>query len=584
MYIYKIEIQNFRNLKKFAWKPNKHINILFGHNGCGKTNVAEALAYLFTTNRHKAYFEKSDYYLGIPENKIIIRAWLDDIESFGAEMSLNIQHIDGEDNFVTDDYQGETKQVLILQLESSDEDKMEWSFLLSTGVHPRSLKDRSAIDYNYIDTSRNPIKEVGMQEKSVLYQLAKAHIGNELDEISKDIVAYANKKLSESKTVEEYLDTLKDMGKLDIIEKYRLLLKNPESSWNSSGYELGTKAGQAQLTFDKQSSGIQNLFLLLLMKKKLEGAGIVFVEELEQSLEPKNQRYIADEYRKMKAGQIFITSHSVDIISHFDYDNIFVVLENGAFRLFEGQTDRFIKEVTRTNKKTFISSMMSENILLVEGESELGSFPIYSYSNGFSFSYLDLDILMVGGKGNFKIYSEAYKKLGKSVFVLLDNDSDVASSINNIKKFSDKIILACNDYEEMIIPYISQYANELSPFVDFQSIKNKLTSINSKSVDECNSHEKTVKEYICENNISIDDFVNYEDLKSHQTLLQYVLHNSFTTTYFATVIANIITEKSGVPTFFADIMDCIKGKTDNLKLKEGETNVWMLQRRSEFDS
>ena len=191
---------------------------------------------------------------------------------------------------------------------------------------------------------------------------------------------------------------------------------------------------------------------------------------------------------------------------------------------------------------------------------------------------------MVGGKGNFKIYSEAYKKLGKSVFVLLDNDSDVASSINNIKKFSDKIILACNDYEEMIIPYISQYANELSPFVDFQSIKNKLTSINSKSVDECNSHEKKVKEYICENNILIDDFVNYEDLKSHQPLLQYVLHNSFATTYFATVIANIITEKSGVPTFFADIMDCIKGKTDNLKLKEGETNVWMLQRRSEFDS
>lgn len=578
MYIYKIEIQNFRNLKKFAWKPNKHINVLFGHNGCGKTNVAEALSYLFTPNRYRAYFEKSDYYLGIPENKIIIRAWLADIDSFGAEMSLNIQHIDAEDNFVTDDYQGETKQVLILQLESSDEDKMEWSFLLSTGAHPCSLKDRSAIDYNYIDTSRNPIKEVGMQEKSVLYQLAKEHIGEELDDISKDIVAYANKKLSESKTVEEYLDTLKKMGKLDIIEKYRLMLKNPESSWNSSGYELGTKAGQAQLTFDKQSSGIQNLFLLLLMKKKLEGAGIVFVEELEQSLEPKNQRYIADEYRKMKAGQIFITSHSVDIISHFDYDNIFVVLENGAFRLFEGQTDGFIKEVTRRNKKSFISSMMSENILLVEGESELGSFPIYSYNNGFSFSYLDLDILMVGGKGNFKIYSEAYKKLGKNVFVLLDNDIDSTKNINDTKKFSDKIILACNDYEEMIFPYISQYANELSSFVDFQIVKNKLASIHSKSEDKCNSHEKNVKVYMSEKNISIDDFVNYEDLKSHQTLLQYVLHDSFATTYFATVIANIITEKSGVPTFFVDIMDCIKDKTDNLTLKEGETNVWMLKK------
>lgn len=272
MYIYKIEIQNFRNLKNFTWKPNKHINILFGHNGCGKTNIAEALSYLFTPNRYRTYFDKSDYHLGVPTNKIIIRAWLADIESFSAEISLNIQHIDEEDNFVTDDYDGNTRQVLILQLESSDEDKMEWSFVLSTGAHPCSMKDRAAINYNYVDTIRNPIKEVGMQEKSVLYQLAKEDIGDELDDISKDIVSYADRKLSESKIVEKYLGTLKKMGKLDMIEKYKLLLKNPESSWNSSGYELGTKAGEAILTFDKQSSGIQNLFLLLLMKKKLEGS------------------------------------------------------------------------------------------------------------------------------------------------------------------------------------------------------------------------------------------------------------------------------------------------------------------------
>lgn len=579
MYIYKIEIQNFRNLKNFTWKPNKHINILFGHNGCGKTNIAEALSYLFTPNRYRTYFDKSDYHLGVPTNKIIIRAWLADIESFSAEISLNIQHIDEEDNFVTDDYDGNTRQVLILQLESSDEDKMEWSFVLSTGAHPCSMKERAAINYNYVDTIRNPIKEVGMQEKSVLYQLAKEDIGDELDDISKDIVSYADKKLSESKIVEKYLGTLKKMGKLDMIEKYKLLLKNPESSWNSSGYELGTKAGEAILTFDKQSSGIQNLFLLLLMKKKLEGSGIVFIEELEQSLEPKNQRYIADEYRKLKAGQIFITSHSVDIISHFDYDNIFVALETGATHLFDGQTDRFIKEVTRTNKKSFISSLMSGNILLVEGESELGSFPVYSYNNGFSFSYLDLDILRVCGKGNFKTYSEAYKKLGKNVFVLLDNDSDVANNINSIKNVADKIILAFNDYEEMIFPYISQYANELSTFVDFQNVKNKLISIQAKDENKCNTHEKKVKAYIYDNKISLDGWTSYEDLTSHRILFQYALHDSFANTYFSTAIANIITEKSDVPKFFVDIMECIKGSTENLELKEGETNVWMIKRR-----
>lgn len=579
MYIYKIVINNFRNLRDFTWKPNKHINVLFGHNGCGKTNIAEALSLLFTTNRFKTYFDKSDYYLGSRDSKIIIQAWLADIESFGSEMSLNIQHLNNNDEPVSDDYDDATKQVLILQLESVDEDKMEWSFVVSTGSHPCLNKARATINYNYVDTSRNPVKEVGLQEKSIFYQLAKNEIGSELNIISKDILAFANKKLSESETINAYLSTLKNMGNLDIIEKYNLLLKNPESSWNNSGYELGTQAGEAVLSFEKQSSGIQSLFLLLLMKKKLEGAGIVFIEELEQSLEPKNQRYIADEYRKLKAGQIFITSHSADVISHFDYNNVFVVLETGATQLFSGQAKGFVKEVTRTNKKAFISSLMSENILLVEGESELGAFPIYSYYNGLSFSYLDLEIIRVCGKGAFKTYVEAYKKLGKKVFVLLDNDPDAACTINSIKGFSDKVLLANNDYEEMIFPYISQYAYELSSCVDFQAIKNKLASVLNKDEGKCNSREKRLKPHLVGHEAEIDALVDYVGLKEYPLWFCYVLHDSFATTYYATAVANVIAENSGVPAFFIDIMSCIKGETENLELKDDESNVWKIIRR-----
>ena len=579
MYIYKIVIKNFRNLKEFTWKPDKHINVLFGHNGCGKTNIAEALSYLFTPNKFKMYFEKSDYHMGNRENKIVIQAWLADIESFEAGMSLHIQHINKDDEPVTDDSEEETKQVIILQLESAAEDKMEWSFVLSTGRQPCLNKDRSAIDYNYIDTSRNPLKEVGLQEKSILYQLAKDSIGEELDNISKDVVGYANEKLAKSQVITDYLDTLKGMGRLDIIDKYSLLLKNPESSWNSSGYELGTQEGDAKLSFDMQSSGIQSLFLLLLMKKKLEGAGIVFIEELEQSLEPKNQKYIADEYRKLKAGQIFITSHSVDIISHFDYNNIFIVLESGAKCLFESQSATFIKEVTRTNKKSFIASLMCEKILLVEGESELGAFPIYSYSNGLTMSYLDLDILRVGGKGNFKMYAEAYKKFGKKVFVLLDNDADVRSTINSVKNLVDKVILAFDDYEEMILPYISQYANELVEIVDFQTVKNKLVSILKKTEEDCNKHEKRLKPSLDGKDDEVNNLKNYDDLKAYSKWFKYILHDGFATTYYAISVANIIVQKVGVPIFFNDIMSCIEGKTYNLDLLEGEANVWKIKRR-----
>lgn len=579
MYIYKIEIKNFRNLRNFTWKPDKHINVLFGHNGCGKTNIAEALALLFTPNRYRVYFDKADYYLGSRNNKIIIRAWLADIDTYEEQMSLRIQHINANDEPVSDDSEESCMQVLILQLESAAEDKMEWSFVVSTGSCPCSMRDRSAIDYIYIDTSRNPVREVGLQEKSVFYQLSKAKIGNELNDISKDVVAYANKRLSDSEIIGSYLDTLKSMGRLDIIEQYNLMLKNPESSWNTSGYELGTCVGEADIAFDRQSNGIQSLFLLLLMKKKLEGAGIVFIEELEQSLEPKNQRYIAAEYRNLKAGQIFITSHSTDIISHFDYKNVFVVLETGALQLFSNQSSAFIKEVTRSNKKAFISSLMSDSILLVEGESELGAFPVYSYHNGLSFSYLDLDIIKVGGKGAFKIYAKAYKNYGKNVYVLLDNDADVTNTVNGIKNIADKVILACNDYEQMICPYISQYADELSSCVDFQSVKNKLLSVLSKPEEKCGSHERKLKLLLVGHEAEVKSLRDYEDLKQYPEWFCYILHDSFATTYYATALANIICEKGGVPQFFSDIMECIEGNTKNLELMVNEKNVWKVMRK-----
>jgi len=44
--IEKLHVLNFRNLKDQYLLPNKHINVLIGKNGHGKTNFIESLYYL----------------------------------------------------------------------------------------------------------------------------------------------------------------------------------------------------------------------------------------------------------------------------------------------------------------------------------------------------------------------------------------------------------------------------------------------------------------------------------------------------------------------------------------------------------
>ena len=43
MYINKIEIKNFRNYEKQEIELNPHINIFYGDNAQGKTNILEAI-------------------------------------------------------------------------------------------------------------------------------------------------------------------------------------------------------------------------------------------------------------------------------------------------------------------------------------------------------------------------------------------------------------------------------------------------------------------------------------------------------------------------------------------------------------
>lgn len=265
MNIYRLIIKNFRNLHSFDWKPDPRINILFGPNGCGKTNIAEALSLVFASFTYDSYFDLSDYYRGDDNNHISIQVWLDDINQLQTNYSECLQHIDKEDNFVPDDAATDTKAVLIFSLESGENHRMEWSFFQQTQRPVCRASARKAVAYTHISADRQPLKEVGLSGRSVFYQMAEEFIGPEIARISKELMVAAEKALSGSSVINTYLDTLLHLGEVELVEKYRLLLRDPTSTWNYSGYELGTSIGDAKLNFNKQSKGIQSMFLLLLM-------------------------------------------------------------------------------------------------------------------------------------------------------------------------------------------------------------------------------------------------------------------------------------------------------------------------------
>ena len=59
MYLKNIQIQNFRNYDKLSISFEKGINIIYGNNGQGKTNLLESLYVLGMTKSHRSYIDNS---------------------------------------------------------------------------------------------------------------------------------------------------------------------------------------------------------------------------------------------------------------------------------------------------------------------------------------------------------------------------------------------------------------------------------------------------------------------------------------------------------------------------------------------
>lgn len=59
MKIINLKLTNFRNYEKFEITFNDHLNLIYGNNGMGKTNLVEAISVLALTRSFRAVVDKN---------------------------------------------------------------------------------------------------------------------------------------------------------------------------------------------------------------------------------------------------------------------------------------------------------------------------------------------------------------------------------------------------------------------------------------------------------------------------------------------------------------------------------------------
>ena len=193
--------------------------------------------------------------------------------------------------------------MLIVQLTNDNDKRMLWSLVTNTEEIKFNLYARKNINYSFVSTQRSPTKELSFGYQTLLQEIIKEEIDEELKEISNEAIELINNKLEKSEIIKTFLEkSLKIDEEINGADKYKIIAKEFIGNKAYNNLELGITKENYNLPLESQSTGIQNLLLLSLMKKKLEGRGIVFIEELEQNLEPKNQ-IITDVTKRAKTDQ-----------------------------------------------------------------------------------------------------------------------------------------------------------------------------------------------------------------------------------------------------------------------------------------
>ncbi|WP_185966814.1 AAA family ATPase [Clostridium sp. HBUAS56017] len=533
MYIYKIDIKNFRNIKNLSWKPNKGINVLVGGNGVGKSNIAIALDYLLNPyiQWYKRDVSEFDFYDRDLENKIEVEVWFKAVENFiEDDWETYLEHVDSEDNITTEE---DAELILRVKFYVNKDRVAHHVILTNNKEYPFKTTQKGFINYIYISTNREPLKDLSLNTNSLLSSILNKEM---LDDKMKELLDSFNVKSKELFSMEEeslfpiLSKGAKEFGIVD--EETAMSLEaiglSDKKAVQSFSLMCKNKNITQSIPLNYQSDGIKNLMLLLALYEKINDSGILFLEEIEQNLEPATQRKVVKKFISNNNKQTFITTHSTEILKMFKLDQILYMNENiiKVLPKIDSGIDKYFRSAAEYQ---VLSSLFSKAVLLVEGDAELGGVPIISkaYDDFLEDRYITL--IRCQGKDNIIRFAKFFNELGIKNIAIYDNDSDIDNSLQKYTevKLNTLALIVPKDYEGCIVDlklFFDNWKGILNNRIEFEVNKyiNNLF-IESRASQELKEIYSLKKSEV--NNIrnigQIEEVLNEEELKQY---LQDFLH------------------------------------------------------------
>lgn len=425
MYLYKLNLWNFRqygsdNSEKIeldnpdlSVEFNKRLNLLVGENNSGKSTIVDAIKYVvLTQSREWIKPEIDDFFVNDLNKPDKSRA-----EKIRIECIFKTTKQEEAKNFlewlkIIPLEEDEVEYQLTVYLEAEIKNGNVYSDILAGSRDDGTRLDAGARDLlraTYLMPLRDADSELTPKRGSRLSQILSSYktfqSGQDENHEIQQILEGANEQVRNYfKTDPEGQKVLKTinrhLGKLIDEKEARIDLSDP--SLQSILEKLILNLGSL-----KEGLGSNNLLFiaaeLLLLETGLKNAAkVALIEEVEAHLHPQAQLRLIDYLQNsnsFKDVQFILTTHSPNLASKIDLENLFICKEGNVFPMGDDYTqlnkndyaflERFL-DVTKANL------FFCDGLILVEGDAENILLPTFAELLGISFPQNGISIVNMG--------------------------------------------------------------------------------------------------------------------------------------------------------------------------------------------
>lgn len=426
--IHSLHIENFRGIKTFDQVfQMKPFVCLIGRGDSGKSTILKAISYVLCPNWNISISDLDFYNADITQN-IIIEAIVGDlpIELTGlSKYGQYINLLDGDKviSDIEDPNADQEKIVLRIRLTIDATLEPKWEVCSGRDIGNVVIPAADRAKLNMFMVSDYVDNHFAYSKGSPLYALLRQGLVDKTLTGKKmvEVVRKSYDAIKAAKTFEEFEKITSNVKKSAqniglTITDLKTMLEFKENAYTESNITLHS----GDIPYRLQGKGSKRLLSMAIQRGLIGEGGIMLVDEIEQGLESDRARNLARLLSKNEQGQIFITTHSKDVIVEPDVSSIYL-MRQGEARLFSLPDD--IQGPLRSQPAAFYA----KRIISCEGATEEGIIRAISDNlqekRGYGLAVQGIVHIDGGGSNKFYSFAQIFKSIGYDSLVFCDDDN-----------------------------------------------------------------------------------------------------------------------------------------------------------------